>query len=212
MTEVMRDGLTEARVALRDWASPHSVAVGAIEGLDGEITIIDGDVWISRVRDGDFVTSWPAVGSDERATLLVASRVQTWRTIALDTTLKGAELEDAIELAAARHAIDTSRPFPFIIDGIVTSLEIHVINGFCPHSSGEAAAGQEPLRISLTESTPATIIGFYAKRAQGVVTHHGTSMHAHVLLQRPEGRVTGHIDSVEITADAILRLPIMLAQ
>jgi hypothetical protein len=69
-----------------------------------------------------------------------------------------------------------------------------------------------PPPVVPSESTPATIIGFYAKRTQGLLAHHGTSVHAHVLLQRAEGRVTGHIDSVEINAEVILRLPATPAQ
>ncbi|MFG0285943.1 MAG: acetolactate decarboxylase [Phycisphaerales bacterium JB039] len=207
MRAVMREGSTEARVALREWAGPNDVAVGAIEQLDGEITIVDGGAWVSRVRDGDVLTSGPAVEPDAKATLLTASRVGAWHSNRLHETLAGAELEAAIVRAAAERGIDTSQPFPFIIRGTATSLHMHVINGFCPHSSGEAAAGREPRRIALTEPTPVTIVGFYASDAQGLLTHHGTAMHAHALVDGDGGRVTGHVDSVEIQAGATLRLP-----
>ena len=207
MREVMHEGMTGPRVALGSQAGRHAVALGALEGLDGEITIMNGDVWISRVRDGDVVTSGPAVPSEPQATLLVVSHVPTWRTIAFDAPAGGAELEAAINRAAMEQGIDTSMPFPFIIDGVATSLDMHVINGFCPHGSGEVTVGREPLRIMLAEPTPVSIIGFYAEGAQGILTHHGTSIHAHALLDAPEGRMTGHIDSVEVADHAVLRLP-----
>lgn len=207
MRAVMREGSTEARVALRDCAGPHAIAVGAIEGLDGEITMVDGETWVSRVRDGDVVTSGPAVEIGEHATLLATSQVHAWRSITLDSPGTSTELEAMIERAAEQHGIDTSRPFPFVIDGTVTALDMHVINGFCPRGGGPGAAGREPRRIAMIEATPVTIVGFYARDSQGVFTHHGTSMHAHALLDGDGGRITGHIDSVEIQAGATLRLP-----
>lgn len=207
MRSVMREGSTEARAALRDWSGPNTVAVGAIEGLDGEITIVDGETWVSRVRDGRVVTSGPDVGPRDQATLLVASPVQHWRTIRLDAPATGADLEAAIERAAALHGMNTSQPFPFILSGTAASLDMHIINGFCPHSGGEAAAEREPRRITLAEATPVTIVGFYARDSQGVLTHHGTSVHAHAILEGQEGRMTGHIDSVGVQAGATLRLP-----
>lgn len=207
MRSVMREGLTESRTSLTDWKGPDTIAVGAVEGLDGEITIVDGGVWVSRVRDGRVLTSGPAVQEDDHATLLVASREQRWQTIRLDAPLAGADLEAAVERAAAQHGVDTSQPFPFVIQATAASLDMHVINGFCPHSGGEAAVDRQPLRIALENPTPVTIVGFYARDSQGVLTHHGTSTHAHALFDGREGRVTGHIDSVGVRAGALLRLP-----
>lgn len=207
MRPVMREGSTEARTALRDWAEPHAVAVGAIEGLDGEITVVDGGVWVSRVRHGGVVTSGPAVAAEDQATLLTAMRVARWRSFRLDEGATGPELEGLIERAAAQQGIDTSRPFPFVIQGEAASLDMHVINGFCPLSGAEAAADREPWRLALAEATPATIVGFFARDSEGVLTHHGTAMHAHALLARDGGWTTGHVDSIAIEAGATLRVP-----
>lgn len=207
MRSVMREGSTQARTSLRDWADPHTVAVGAIVGLDGEITVVDGRVWVSRVRDGVVVTSGPAVAPEDQATLLTAMRVARWRSVRLDAGAAGRELEDLIEQGAARQGIDTSLPFPFVIEGQAASFDMHVINGFCPHSGIEAAADREPWRLTLSEATPATIVGFFAKDSEGVLTHHGTAMHAHALLARDGGWATGHIDSISIEAGATLRVP-----
>jgi len=206
MRAVMRGGSTEARASLREWEGPDTIAIGAATGLDGEITMIDGQAWVSRVRGGEVITSGPEINPADQATLLVASRVREWSSTRLSTPLAGTHLEAAIALAASDHGIDTSKPFPFVIDGAATALEMHVVNGFCPHV-GEPDPGSEPSRFTLNEPTPVLIVGFYAKDAHGVLTHHGTSMHAHALLQRSGTRATGHIDSLAIQAGATLRLP-----
>ncbi len=207
MRPVMREGSTQARTSLRDWAEPHTIAVGAIEGLDGEITVVDGGVWVSRVRDGGIATSGPAVAAEDQATLLTAMRVARWRSVRLDEGATGPELEDLIERAAKKQGIDTARPFPFVIEGRAAALDMHVINGLCPHSGAEAAADREPWRLTLSEATPATIVGFFARHSEGVLTHHGTPIHAHALLARDGKRTTGHIDSIAIEAGATLRVP-----
>ena len=52
MREVMRDGATEGRIALVDaTAGEHTVAIGALEGLQGEFLCIGGDVWIVRATN-----------------------------------------------------------------------------------------------------------------------------------------------------------------
>jgi hypothetical protein len=207
MMAVMREGQTQARVALAKCAGPHAFAVGAMEGLDGEITVIDGAAWVSRVRNGTFVTSGPEVVSTDQATLLIATRVNQWQTTRLDEATGGADLEAAIERVAAARGLDTSRALPFMIEGEATSLDMHVINGFCPSSGDAAAAGREPWRPTLAEPTHVVVVGFLARDSAGVITHHGTSIHAHALLTVDGQRVTGHIDSMTIASGAVIRVP-----
>jgi hypothetical protein len=111
-----------------------------------------------------------------------------------------------IEQAAARGGIDTAAPFPFVIHGLATSLNMHIINGFCPHA-GEPDPASEPWRLVSSNPTDVTIIGFFARDAAGELTHHGTSMHAHALVRIAGRLVTGHVDSIGIEAGATLQLP-----
>ncbi len=56
MREVMRDGQTEGRVLLSEAAEESgAIAVGALEWLGGEVTIVEGEAWVSRVVDGELV-------------------------------------------------------------------------------------------------------------------------------------------------------------
>jgi hypothetical protein len=50
-------------------------------------------------------------------------------------------------------------------------------------------------------------VGFYAADAAGVLTHHGTAIHVHAIIEY-DGRVlTGHIDGLTLKPGASLQLP-----
>ena len=62
MRAVLQEGRTEGRVSLAEACrEPHSFGVGALEGLTGEVLILDGVAWTARpdgpnrlhVRSGD---------------------------------------------------------------------------------------------------------------------------------------------------------------
>lgn len=210
MRDVLRDGHSEARLALTDAAArPNAVAVGALEGLRGEITILDGDVWVSRPAGPRLQVTGPEPVAGDQATLLTLATVGRWQTVSLnlDDVCEGAALETVIEQTARRHGLDTKRPFPFVIDGTVVQIAIHVINGFCPMATDPASVDAEPWRWTSDDPTAATIVGFYAADSAGVMTHHGTSVHAHALLELDGRMTTGHVDQFSVSPGATLRIP-----
>ena len=209
MRPVMREGQTEPRVNLASANERAGLfAVGAMAGLDGEITITGGEVWVSRVMDGHPATVGPAPAPDAFATLLVGFRVDRWTSVTLEEPLAAGALEAAIERAAREHGIDPDAPFPFRLEGAFSTLDMHVINGFCPHSGGEAATGNQPWKSSFPLPIRARVVGVYARDSQGVLTHHGTAVHAHALVDGSEGLVTGHIDAMGLARGTVLLLPV----
>ena len=108
MREVMREGETQARVRLSDAiAKPHAFAVGALERLAGEVTIIDSDVWVSRVAsDGTLSVTGPQPADDDAATLMSISYVAKWHAIKIESACAGNELESLIEeFAVTVHGV-----------------------------------------------------------------------------------------------------------
>lgn len=208
MREVMRDGHTEARVRPADAvARPHAVGVGALEGLAGEVTIVDGDVWVARVEDGDVRVTGPAPADGDRATLLTLAHVARWQSVTIDRDAEGGDVEAIIERAAGERGIDTSDPFPFIIEGAAEGVDLHVINGYCPIATDPATIDAEPWRLSISTPTDMLVVGFFAPDAAGVMTHHGTSIHAHAVLSLDGETITGHVDRVDVAPGMTLRLP-----
>lgn len=208
MRESLRDGRSHARVTLGQAIGPTTIAVGAMEGLEGEITALDGRVWIAR-RDDASVTISGASPADGAA-LLTAADIPAWQTadLALAEPGAGPAADRAIESAARAAGIDTSRPFPFTLEGAFGTLEVHVIHGACPIAHPDLSPEQEPWRWSAGGSlVRATLVGFYAPNAAGVMTHHGTSLHVHAVVEAGGQTFAGHVERFELPADAVLALP-----
>lgn len=208
MRPVMRQGHTEPRISIQDAiAQPHAFAVGAIEGLAGEIAIIDGDVWVARPEGGQLQVTGPKAVSGDQATLLTLAYVDQWQSFPIDTAVQGDDLESLIMHTADANGIDTTKPFPFVIKGKLTDIDLHVINGYCPIATDPSTVDAQPWKLANTKQTEAVIVGFFAQNAAGVLTHHGTAIHAHAIITSKGETITGHIDRVVVEPGMTLRLP-----
>jgi acetolactate decarboxylase len=208
MRPVMREGQSQPRVGLDEATrQPHAFAVGAMAGLEGEVTILDGAVWITRVVSGQPSASGPNPVPGDRATLLTLAHVPEWRSITLPEGAGGEELEAMIARYSREGGLDTTKPFPFRIEGELSTLDMHVINGFCPHSEGEATTANQPWTFTGAPPARVSIVGFYATGSEGEMTHHGTAIHAHAVVPTDAGRITGHVDALAVSAGATLMLP-----
>lgn len=204
MRDTLRMGNTQPRVTFAEIIkSPNAYAVGALPNLDGEITIFDGNVWIATT-DGKFATtSRPDVLYDS-ATLLTSTHVHEW----VEFDLPNLPLESAIETIATMHdGIDSTKPFPFLVIGDAVEFQMHVIHGYCPVATPNLADEYKPWRLALRTSTPITVVGFFAKNQEGVMTHHGSQIHMHCFIEKEGGVATGHLDSVQLKKGATLYLP-----
>lgn len=209
MREVMRQGKTQARISLVEATDkPGAIAVGALQGLTGEITIVDGETWVARVdAHNELVLTGPEPNSTDGATLLTLGHVEDWAQTEIKESVEGRELEKVIEEFAQTRGIDTTQPFPFRIEGTINRISIHVINGYCPIATDPDTQDKKPWRWSANEPVLVNIIGFYAPNKVAVMTHHGTSIHAHAILQTGETRLAGHIDQAVIEPGMVLRVP-----
>ena len=204
MKDTLKMGNTQPRVTFDEITStPHAIAVGALPDLQGEITIFDGHVWVATT-DGKKATTFKATPPYDSATLLTASHVDVWSEYALPPSM---DLEQAIEYVASNVAsIDTSKPFPFFIMGEASEFHMHVINGYCPVASPDLGEEFLPWRLAAT-GTPITVVGFFAKNQEGIMTHHGSNVHIHGFLDVDGAVATGHLDSVTLMNGARLFLP-----
>ena len=212
MRAVLGDKQHEGRVLLSDLTKkPHCYAVGAAAELHGEVTICDGDVTVTSVD----AQAQPVTDDDEaadlQATLLVAAYVPRWVERPVYSDVAPDEFERFLHESAVAARLDPSRPFPFLIDGDLADLEIHVINGGCPMRAkrmGETLPPElAPYRGTFAHAS-GRLVGFYAADAVGKLTHFGTKTHTHVLLDgKDDATLTGHVERVGLKAGATLRLP-----
>lgn len=213
MHDVLSRGSAEARpqIALNDVLKrPGALAVGALPGLEGEITIVDGRAWVARPEKMGLHIEGPLSTSTEKAALLTVAYVDGWREIRTDQALAGDALEQYVREQARRQGLDPSQPFPFVIKGEATDLQLHVIHGACPMKPGAPlTAEQQPWRYAAGRPTPVTIVGFYARDSVGKLTHPGTSIHAHALLRVDNQMVTGHMERLAVASGSTLKLPVV---
>jgi alpha-acetolactate decarboxylase len=212
MREVLREGESQPRVALSELAGPTTIAIGALAGLEGEITMLDGQTWVARPAGGALAVSGPEPVRGDHATLLTATEVRSWETAEFaGGPATGEDLESLIERSARVRGVDTARPFPFTITGVFDSLDIHVINRACIIANPDLPPERQPWRWSAAGMPArATIVGFYAPDAAGVMTHHGTAIHAHAIIEQEGGTITGHVERFAVPAGAVLGLPASL--
>lgn len=202
--EALRDGKTEARVDLADAVTPTMVAVGAVAGLDGEISIIDGTCYVSRSRGGTLET---LRSPDLSATILFAAEVPEWQTLDITEKVDSTQIATFVASSAQSIGIDTREAFPFVIEGDLLRLQVHVLAGECPIRAqmlGEEMTSP-PFRKRL-DRVHGKLIGIHASQGGGVITHHGSPTHVHALITG-KNSFTGHVDTVSIAAGAVLRLP-----
>ena len=119
------------------------------------------------------------------------------------SALSGEALEGEIREAAARDGLDATRPFLFTLRGSATSMRLHVVDGTCLHADPTAPG----LRLEIAEPTAVEIVGVHAEGQAGVMTHHGTSVHMHALLEWKGHTITAHVDEVALRAGAVLGVP-----
>jgi hypothetical protein len=192
---------------------PHFYGVGAMEGLDGEITIEDSKPIVTAVTpDG---RPLPVAPTDAKAALLVGQSVHEWTRIELSEDVPHGRFDDAVADAALRRGgdiVDLARPFMFVIEGQFKDVRLHVINGACPLHARmhklELRPEDRPFELE-AETLSGTLIGVYAADSVGKLTHPDTSVHVHLIYTDPQTgkQITGHVERIGIVSGAILKLP-----
>ena len=212
MHEVVGQQQHQGRVALSDLIKrPGFLAVAAIEGLQGEATIFNGQVTVTTVgADGK---PEPAENpASKKAALLVGAYVASWNDHTWDRDASADALDSRIESVAAAAGLNIEQPFLFVIEGEFADVRLHVINGACPirarMKKTTIPEDKQPFEGEMSKVT-GRIVGVFAKDAVGDMTHPATSMHMHLLYRDPAtGKMlTGHLEQVAVSRGATLRLP-----
>ncbi len=200
---VIMMGQDQGRIALSEIEGrEHAYGLGALEGLAGEIIVLDGRIWHSHAGQEGLVTS-DVVTPDLQAALLVIAEVPVWGHETRLEALSWNVLEDVIGTAVKAAGLDPQQPVPFLIEGDFEGVELHVINGSCPYRHEEGAP--EPTRSSM-DSASGTLCGFYFEGEPGILTHQGQRLHLHALIRGEESQAA-HVDAISLAPGCKLSLP-----
>jgi len=204
---VLNDGDTSGKVRLSVATKPHSVGIGAPEGLAGEIVVLNGETWVGQAgAHGRAETHHPA-SPDATATFLAMATVPRWVDLHTDGRLSLDGLEQSVRAAAEKNGLDTKAPFPFVVKGRFSSVKLHILNGRCPFAASQPDDDptHDPVRVQ-ADATQGVLVGFYYGGSPGVLTHAGKKLHVHAVLQ-DEHRTVGHVEAVSVEAGATIRVP-----
>ncbi|MEJ5168500.1 MAG: acetolactate decarboxylase [Arcobacteraceae bacterium] len=173
-------------------------ATGALANAEGEITVFDGNVFISLAKTGkDVVIN--EVKSNPKAMLLAVGTVNTWsEPIEVEEDVLDLDFYDLLANEAVRLGIE-SKTFVFKIEGEFNDVRWHIVNDKNDEKPIEDDK-QPPMRkLYMEESAVGGIVfGFYTFGEQGIFTHPGESYHAHAIFNNQTQ--AGHIDNFTIKA------------
>ena len=208
LREALREGRSEGRVMLGEVVGDGVYGVGALAGLVGEVTIADGELFITCADSTSSFASYHG-STDREATLLVAGQVQSWIEVSIDEDVDGGHLDEYIQAAALREDIDPSRPFLFTVEGTLLNLHAHILAGQCPmraQLTGEEL--ERPPYEFVFDRIEGQLVGVYAEKSAGTLTHAGQATHIHTILSPLDAAFTAHVDSVSLGAGSTLRIGI----
>jgi len=194
-----------AVVALKDAVDARATdAVGAVSGLRGEISMIEGRLIISY--GAECGAACPSAAS-ETATLLATATARNWRPVPIDKDLDAKAVETFIREQAKAIGLDETKPFPFRINGAVTNFIMHVNAAPNPRFKGHGLFDEMAITgLAKGPHIVGSVVGFYAPPAlQGVITHMGEFFHSHYVDE--QRTMTAHLDTFGIAAGSTLMLP-----
>ncbi len=171
----------------------HLYALGPVEGLNGEITVLDSEPFIATIRDDK-----PHVEQTfhVHAALLVYVQVAKWTAVALPARVQSLDDLDKFVDASARDAgVDITAPVPFRVTAMAQEIQMHIVNRQGRDAKGHQAHAAIEVKIPLTHAS-VELIGFWSDRHAGVFTHMGSSVHVHG--RTLDNKVSGHVDSLRI--------------
>src|SRR5450759_186759 len=194
-----------AAVALKDVADDLATdAVGALSGLRGEISMIEGKLIVSY--GAECGTACPAAAA-ETATLLATATARNWRPVPIDKDLDAKAVESFIREQAKANGLEETKPFPFRINGALTNFVMHVNAAPNPRFKGHGSFDEMAVTgLAKGPRVAGSVVGFYAPPAlQGVITHMGEFFHSHYVDE--QRTMTAHLDTFGIAAGSALMLP-----
>jgi len=192
-------------VQLKDVVAGRATdAVGAVSGLRGEISMIDGRLIVSYGVDCGTACPPPVI---ETATLLATAAAQNWRTIPIDKDLDQQATESFIREQAKLSGLDESKPFPYRISGTIINFVMHVNAAPNPRFKGHGSFDEIAITgLAKGPRLAGYVVGFYAPPPlQGIITHGGDFFHSHYVDE--QRTTTAHLDTFGIAGGSTLMLP-----
>ena len=204
LSTVHRQGDASPTVKLSDVIdSADFWAIGPLAGLRGEITAIDGHLFVAKVINDTIAVSHEI---KIEAPFLVYGAVNRWQDKSMPDSIRTVpQLEQWLALIADSMSLfGMPDVFPFKVISSQSDVDFHVISNREPgyHVS---RPHHELMKFFALRSQQLTLLGVFSKHHAGIFTHHDQWTHIHVV--SADQRHSGHVDSLSLGPDAVLFLP-----
>lgn len=203
LREIMMEQKLEANADLREFRNQsHLYALGALQGLTGEILILDSRPLNGMASKGEFTFER---NFENKASLLVSARVTKWKEVSLTLEQTDmSQLQIIVRDAAKQLSVNTEEPFPFLVKGQFEKVNWHVINASEAEVQNHDAYKKAGL-AGESKKVDGQLLGFYSEKHEGVFTHHGSYLHIHYV-DDAETEM-GHVDELSLEGSIVLLIP-----
>jgi len=205
MRKVMMGQDLSAHLRWDTVARQHLFGISPMGRIEGEITILDGQPFVSTVDKKGRVRvrrTWKV-----EAPFGVYAQVPAWERIELDMPIRSEmELQHALEKVLKEKGYDLSQPLPFRIQGAFERVDYHIISkpkGETEHSHELHDKAKKHFRV---QNTRGELLGFYSRHHEGIFTHRGSYVHIHFIDEARKHM--GHLEDVVTGQKVVLYLPV----
>lgn len=182
-----------------DTLSPEKLyGIGPLDRLNGEVTVVDGVIYISKVNNtGDLVTM-PVTSA--AATFGVYIHLEDEIGLRASEEIKDLEgLERLILVKAEQAGLNTDKPFLFVMKGQFDWIKIHVLNKPADELEHNHDLHDRAKKYFEYQDKEGELIGFYSRHHEGVFTHRGHYTHVHFISR--DRSVMGHLDGIRSVSE-----------
>ncbi len=202
MKNIMWKGQLQGNIYLDSIANKNLLnGLGPLDSLSGEILILDGKSYISRVLTDTTMEVKENFGA--RAPFFAYAPIAAWITEDLPDSVQTLK---QLERFLSERSQATQNPFLFKVSGTVEEATIHVVNlprGTKVSSPEEAHLGRTFYSL---KNEDVDLVGFYSKNHKTIFTHHDTFLHIHLINSKRDKM--GHLDDIQFKKKGVkLHLP-----
>jgi len=193
MKNVMWKGKLGGRIHLDTISNKTGLyGLGPEEYLKGELTIVNGKTYRSRVINKKEMKVEEV--ESVTAPFFVYTNQTKWSVVTLPSYVTNLK---QLEVFLDKKAANVDVPFSFRLEGFVDNADIHVVNlpeGAIVKNPDDAHKEQVNYQIKNRE---ATLVGFFSRKHKAIFTHHDTYIHAHLITEQKD--MMGHLEEIDFS-------------
>lgn len=189
--KVVKGGDLESTTEIKtEQGIEHMYGLGPLDSLTGEVMILDGVIYISKLENGqEVVTTVDQI----KAPFFVLSEVPNWKSSILNADIQTLEGIEAY-LLMAYHILQ--KPFAFQVVGTFDEVAYHIQNRTAQTEVEQPFEIHKHQAKYTLKNVAGTLLGFYSPNHEGVFTHKGQKIHVHFLSE--DKNHMGHVDHLMI--------------